>query len=589
MSSVSSGPTSSPPSGTVLADRFALGDAQVSDTSIGIFRAKDRSNNEDVLVLLATADANTQAALQADLARAQRAPVAGMAKVLAFGKHGEQLFIVSETGNGHCLRQLIDAKRTQKEPVGGRVAHGLLGQIATTLSEAYKTMAHGALNPETVVVGRDGRVSILFWGVARGLPGLVRLGSADNLYAAPEVAQGGAPSAQADVFSLGGLLYEMLTATPPVAPLRPPSQLVADLSPMVDAVVSKSRGKNPLGRQGTPQTLVNEIAGALKLDAAPGVGPSGLPGPAISFPGPGPSTSMVGPGASSGLGIPRVTGQAFNVAAAAGVDSDSDRWLIQKGKLDFGPFSLAILKAEIARGAFGVEDVVVDTDSGERWRLGKHPMLGDFVRDCVRKLEAQRRANADASLEKSEKKKGRFSALVIVSVLGVVAVGGGLYFFGRETAKEAELAERVGEADIDQFLKGVKLEFNQPRKPSRSRPRTGGGSNKSGDEFDDTQVLGDVSKGGGDEVLGEDVIQSVMTRNYRGLIPCVMAARSGTPGLSQIDIDFVIQGSGKVSAVKVNGQKGGSFPGCVLDRMRSFKFPSFDGNKTIASWSMSIR
>jgi len=589
MSSVSSGPSSLPSPGTVLADRFELGEAQAADGSIGIFRATDRSNNEGVIVLLATPEPNSQATLQADLARAQRAPVAGMAKVIAFGKHGEQLFVVSESGNGHCLRQLIDAKRTQNELVGGRVSHGLLGQIATTLAEAYKTMAHGALTPETVVVGRDGRVSILFWGVARGLPGLVRLGNADNLYAAQEVAQGGPPSAQADVFSLGGLLYEMLTAAPPVAPLRPPSQLIPELSPMVDAVVSKSRGKNPLGRQGTPQTLVNEIGGALKLDTAPVVGPSGLPGPAISFPGPGPAGGMVGPGSSSGLGMPRVTGQAFNVAAAAGVDSDSDRWLIQKGKLDFGPFALAMLKAEIARGAFGLEDVLVDTETGERWRLGKHPMLGDFARECVRKLEAQRRAHADASLEKAEKKKGRFSAVVIVSVLSVVAVGGGLYFFGRETAKENELAERVGEADIDQFLKGVKLEFNQPRKPARARPKAGGGSKAGGDEFDDTQVLGDVSKGGGDEVLGEDVIQGVMTRNYRGLIPCVMAARSSSPGLSQIDIDFVIQGSGKVSAVKVNGQKTGSFPGCVLDRMRSFKFPSFDGNKTVASWSMSIR
>ncbi len=588
MSSVSSGPISSPPPGTVLADRFVLGDAQAADVSLGIFRAKDRSNDEDVLVLLATPAANTQAALQADLARAQRAPVNGMAKIIAFGKHNEQLFLVSETGGGHSLRQLIAAKRSQNEPVGGRVAHTLLAQIATTLAEAYKTMAHGALSPETVVVGRDGRVSILFWGVARGLPGLVRLGNADDLYAAPEVAQGAAPSAQADVFSLGGLLYEMLTAAPPVAPLRPPSQLVADLSPMVDAVLSKSRGKNPLGRQGTPQTLVNEIAGALKLEAVSGIAPSGLPGPGISFPAPGQAANTVGPRASSGLGIPRVTGQGFNVAAAAGVDSDSDRWLIQKGKLDFGPFSLAVLKAEIVRGAFGIEDVLVDTDSGERWRLGKHPMMGDFARDAVRKLEVQRRAHADASLEKSEKKKGRFSNLVIVGVIAVLAVGGGLYFFGRETAKENELAERVGEADIDQFLKGVKLAFNQPRKPSRSRPRTAG-VGKSNDEFDDTQVLGDVSKGGGDAVLGEDVIQNVMTRNYRGLIPCVMQARSSTPGLSQIDIDFVVQGSGKVSAVKVNGQKSGPFPSCVLDRMRSFKFPSFDGNKTIASWSMSIR
>jgi hypothetical protein len=56
-----------------------------------------------------------------------------------------------------------------------------------------------------------------------------------------------------------------------------------------------------------------------------------------------------------------------------------------------------------------------------------------------------------------------------------------------------------------------------------------------------------------------------------------------------VNIDFVVRGSGKVSAVKVNGQRGGPFPGCVLSRMQGFGFPKFNGTKTIASWSMSMR
>jgi len=52
-------------------------------------------------------------------------------------------------------------------------------------------------------------------------------------------------------------------------------------------------------------------------------------------------------------------------------------------------------------------------------------------------------------------------------------------------------------------------------------------------------------------------------------------------------VDFVIRGTGKVSAVKVNGQKNGPFASCVLGRMPTF--PKFNGVKTIASWSMSMR
>ena len=77
-----------------------------------------------------------------------------------------------------------------------------------------------------------------------------------------------------------------------------------------------------------------------------------------------------------------------------------------------------------------------------------------------------------------------------------------------------------------------------------------------------------------------------MMHHYRGLVPCLMSERKHNPSLTQMSLDFVVRGNGKVSAVKVNGQKGG-FASCVLSRMPTF--PKFNGSKTIASWSMSMR
>ena len=54
-----------------------------------------------------------------------------------------------------------------------------------------------------------------------------------------------------------------------------------------------------------------------------------------------------------------------------------------------------------------------------------------------------------------------------------------------------------------------------------------------------------------------------MMHDYRGLVPCLMSERKHNPGLSQMSLEFVVRGNGKVSAVKVNGQKGG-FASCVL-------------------------
>ncbi len=82
------------------------------------------------------------------------------------------------------------------------------------------------------------------------------------------------------------------------------------------------------------------------------------------------------------------------------------------------------------------------------------------------------------------------------------------------------------------------------------------------------------------------MIEETMMHHYRGLVPCLMSERKHNPGLSEMSLDFVVRGSGKVSAVKVNGQKG-AFASCVLSRMPMF--PKFNGSKTIASWSMSMR
>ena len=80
-----------------------------------------------------------------------------------------------------------------------------------------------------------------------------------------------------------------------------------------------------------------------------------------------------------------------------------------------------------------------------------------------------------------------------------------------------------------------------------------------------------------------------MMGNYRKLVPCLMDEKRRSPGLREMDLEFVVTASGRVSAVRVNGQRQGPFSGCVLSRMQSFSFPKYNGAQTIASWSMSLK
>jgi len=181
-----------------------------------------------------------------------------------------------------------------------------------------------------------------------------------------------------------------------------------------------------------------------------------------------------------------------------------------------------------------------------------------------------------------------FTGIVIAVVLLVLAGGAAIFLLSRRDTSGGHLASREEEAEIEQFLKGVKIggmKASVHRAPAGGRRAGGSLSGGSADELDNNANFGDVGKGlaQGDQTLDDDQIQSVMMANYRKLIPCIVHA-----GVGNIALDFAVRGNGKVSAVKVNGQTKGALPACMLQRMQAFNFPKFNGAKTIASWSMSM-
>ncbi len=551
------------PVGAVVGGRFRIDAHLRSEAGTDLYRATDGQGGATVLLrLVGAAPPAVRAALEADLARAGRVQHKNLAAVLATGDYAGQLFVAAETEEAHTLRELVDAQASQHKTVGLASAQTLLGHVAFALEELHKVMPHGGLHPASVWVTRTGRVKVGDLGLPRGLPGLARRGSAEGapegLYVAPEVARGVPPGAGSDVYSMGAILYELLTGRPPALPLPPPSRSARDVSPGVDAVVSQAMAPQASARFATPVELVSALAKA--TDSPTPVG-----------------AAMSNPGA------PRVSlSRSFDVARASGLSQSDERWLVQKDKLDYGPFSLAQIMAQIERGVFGSEHFIVEVDSGERQKIKEHPMLADFAFEAGRKLEAARRAQAEHAQSKVERKKSKATGLILGAAVAAIAVGGFFYFKSRKAAEDDVLASRVGEAEVDAFVKQFRLDV--PRRKATAR-RAGG----RGDDFSSAMVLGDVTQAGGDEILSDGVIQNVMMGNYRKLVPCLMVQRRRDPSLSDVEIELVVLGSGRVSAVRVNGQQKGDFPACVLGKMQSFGFPSYNGKKTIASWSMAMR
>jgi serine/threonine-protein kinase len=135
-------------------------------------------------------------------------------------------------------------------------------QMAGAIAEAHAAgFLHGGLSPESVVITAKGHAKIPAFELAAqgGFDDIVGRSRLVD-YEAPEEARGEAPDERADVYSIGAVLYEMLTTRRPMhRGASAPSASNPHVPPQLDQVVLKSVSPNPASRQQTAATLAAEL------------------------------------------------------------------------------------------------------------------------------------------------------------------------------------------------------------------------------------------------------------------------------------------------------------------------------------------
>ena len=192
--------------------------------------------------------------------------------VLDQGHDGDTAYLVMEYIKGHTLRDVI----TSKGALPPRLALALIDPVVEGLGAAHAAgMIHRDIKPENVLIADDGRIKVGDFGLARAVTTSTSTGALIGTvaYLSPELVLGKQADARSDIYSVGIMLYEMLTGQQPFdgdVPIQvayqhvngsvgPPSALVPGLAAEVDELVQWCTANDPENRPVDGTALLQEL------------------------------------------------------------------------------------------------------------------------------------------------------------------------------------------------------------------------------------------------------------------------------------------------------------------------------------------
>jgi len=206
--------------GTVFAGRYEILEELGTGGMGSVYRVFDRELEEEVALKLIRPDIaasrKTIERFKNEIKAARKITHLNVCRMHDLHDEGESLFITMEYVRGEDLKSVIHRMGTLT--IGKAVS--IAKQIADGLAEAHKLgIIHRDLKPGNIMIDKEGSAKIMDFGIARWLE---EKGSADAgmiigtpEYMSPEQAEGREADQRSDIYSLGAIIYEMVTGKVP--------------------------------------------------------------------------------------------------------------------------------------------------------------------------------------------------------------------------------------------------------------------------------------------------------------------------------------------------------------------------------------
>lgn len=275
--------------GKVLDDRYELKEFIGKGGMALVYRALDRRTGHSVAVKILRPEFNDDAEFlerfEREATAASRMTHHNIVNLLDVGQDGEYRYLVMEYVPGRTLKDVIE----QKGALPPQTAAQIGIRILSALQHAHDNgIIHRDIKSQNILVHSEGLIKVADFGIAR-VAGRKTLNKSDAVmgsvhYISPEQAKGEDVTCASDLYSVGVVMYEMLTGQLPFdgeepvsvamqqisAKPKPIAELNPDVPPAIIRVVEKAMEKTLPKRYRTATEMAQELLRALQEpDAGP--------------------------------------------------------------------------------------------------------------------------------------------------------------------------------------------------------------------------------------------------------------------------------------------------------------------------------
>lgn len=251
----------------ILARRYELQELIGGGGMADVYKAQDKLLDRAVAVKILhqqyANDAEFVEKFRREATAAAKLAHPNIVNIYDVGEDGGSQYIVMEYVSGPTLKEVIQQKGCLEPIEAVRIAK----EIASALESAHRNnLVHCDIKPHNILVMPDGHIKVTDFGIARAVSASTMTYSGSVMgsvhYFSPEQAKGTVITTKSDVYSLGVVLYEMLTGKLPFngetsvsialkhlqeepVPIR---QLNPSIPPVLEAIVQKAMSKDPADR-----------------------------------------------------------------------------------------------------------------------------------------------------------------------------------------------------------------------------------------------------------------------------------------------------------------------------------------------------